>query len=135
MKENKVKMTPTLAKAIAEEVKERANKVNGEKLKLKTDEIRNSKAYKKLCDMKDKYDSLSKEIEEMKSAIGKEMGCKISGSYSYGNQNKDKYFSITFDNAYINVDLLKGKILLKASLTESDYKDLVEEFVKELTKE
>lgn len=123
------KMTPTIAKALAEQVRDELRKnasSHAEKLKQS---IKSSKEYKQLCKSDEQMAELRTKIDELRTAIQDKHSSMLADVSIYSYRTGEQSITIR-ETAMVSVDGIKNMILLDDYF--SDETDTPEELVQRI---
>lgn len=123
------KMTPTIAKALAEQVRDELRKnasSHAEKLKQS---IKSSKEYKQLCKCDEQMAELRTKIDDLRTAIQDKHSSMIADVSVYSYRSGEQSINIR-ETAMVSVEGIKNMILLDDYF--SDTTDTPEQLVKRI---
>jgi hypothetical protein len=124
------KMTPTIAKALAEQVRDELRKTATSYAETTKDKIKTSKEFKQLEKLMIQKADISNKMDEIKHSIEEKFSSKLAdvSIYTYGSKSDT---SITIrETACVSVEGIKNMILLEDYL--SDAPESTEDLVKRI---
>ena len=124
------KLTPTIATALAERVREKLKLNANEVSKALIEKGKKNKNYKEFCKLEDQIAKLQEQSSLLKKAFENEMSTPIAKVYVSGYRPGNYGISIT-EKDQSSVDKIKGLILLEDYV--SDGKETIEQLVDRIT--
>jgi hypothetical protein len=117
------KITPTVAQALAEKASKQINEALQKKQEKNIDSIQKSVKFKKLKELRDKANELSKQATSLELSLEKEYNISIYGDCSLaGNYNR------------ISTNDLKNEFLIKGTFEGKEADVMIKEIVEQFTK-
>jgi len=113
------KMTPTIAKALAEQVRDELRKTATSYAETTKDKIKTSKEFKQLEKLMIQKTDISNKMDEIKHSIEEKFSSKLAdvSIYTYGSKSDT---SITIrETACVSVEGIKNMILLEDYLADA----------------
>ena len=121
-----IKITPTLAKAIASEI---ARKVREERSKINENNkqiILASKEFKKLKDLHEKILKLNKEKQDIIDYFKSKYNMYVSSFHV-----KPEEWNIQASTKYLSEESIKHRVLVESSFSKEEFNTIVNNLVKE----
>lgn len=125
-----IKITPTLAKALAQQVVDKIQRVRKEEDEKLDLIIRERKDYKRLLSIDQQIAELNEEKEKIIRVIKAEYHPRVN-NISRGFYDRDAKYNISFNHPWVNAEVVKNQILLAGTFTNDSVDTLVGDMVAE----
>ena len=130
------KLTPTIAKALAEKVRAELKSRNEHTASSIQNKIKSSKEYKQLCKLKEQYLALETQMADIKKAIEEKHSNRIADVHLSCYSSRTSYDIYVREHASASVESIKDMILIEDYMSESalSSEEFINLIVEKLTK-
>ena len=111
------KLTPTIARALAEKVRAELKSRNENTATSIENKIKNSKEYKQLCKLKEQYRALETQMSDLKKALEDKHSTKVADVHLSSYSNQPTYSIYVREHASASVESIKDMILIRDYLS------------------
>lgn len=128
----KLKLTPTLAKALAEKAIEQikeARKKKGDEKTLAKARVTSHPQYNNYVELKKQINKLGKDASAIREKIKKSVKDEVSEVY-FNDDGSISSIYLTNENSRISVDSIKNDLLIESNINNKDAQTIIAEIVK-----